>query len=326
LLISAAGLHAINFADGSRWEYNAVTGVEDYTGTIAANVVGVALGFLTGNFMFASGYNVIHDIVSNAVSDSMYVYYASKNNIVKIDKKNGEVIWNGELPQESTSKSHIIIEDSILYHVNYGYAYMGNRKLKFGKPYIAAYNVETGKQKYLSQLENQEMINSYYISDKNMFLLTDKDILMYSKETGRFISKKKCADTIGNLQYFIGSRVYMNDANNHFFPVIQQDTSKLFILTKNEYFLTVDSMLNITDTQKTNNWYIYYARYNDKKFIAKGQETIIINEDGNEIAEITATLNAFLIDKVLYDKKNNIFTKIDLTELLNNSDNQLYVE
>ena len=44
MIVAAAGLHSININNGQGWDYNTITGKKDYSGTAAANVIGVAAG------------------------------------------------------------------------------------------------------------------------------------------------------------------------------------------------------------------------------------------------------------------------------------------
>ncbi|NPA35698.1 MAG: PQQ-binding-like beta-propeller repeat protein, partial [Chlorobi bacterium] len=152
LMIVAAGLHSINIKNGKGWDYETITGKKDYTETIATNVAGAALGILTGTFVTATGHNLVHDAVSNVIIDSLYIYFSSAEQLAKINKNSGEVIWKYSFPKKFASKSTIFVEDSLIYMINNGYAFMGYRELNFGKPFIAAFDKETGKQKYLSTI------------------------------------------------------------------------------------------------------------------------------------------------------------------------------
>ena len=93
MIVVAAGLHAINIKTGKGWDYNTITGKKDYTGTAAANAVGVAAGLLTGTFVMSTGHNLVRDLVSNTIIDSSNIYFASKEQLVKIDKQSGEILW-----------------------------------------------------------------------------------------------------------------------------------------------------------------------------------------------------------------------------------------
>lgn len=150
MIVVAAGLHSININNGKGWDYNTITGKKDYSGTVAANAVGVAAGLLTGTFIMSTGHNLVRDVVSNSLVDSSYIYFASKEQLSKIDKQTGEIAWKYPFPNDLASKSSLFMNEDIVFMINKGYAFMGYRQLDFGKPFIAAFDRETGKQKYLT--------------------------------------------------------------------------------------------------------------------------------------------------------------------------------
>ncbi|MDP4107461.1 MAG: PQQ-binding-like beta-propeller repeat protein, partial [Bacillota bacterium] len=105
IIVVAAGLHAINVKNGKGWDYNTITGKKDYSETAAANAVGIAAGLLTGTFFMSTGHNLVRDLVSNTLVDSSFIYFASKEQLAKIDKQSGNIIWKYSFPNDLASKS-----------------------------------------------------------------------------------------------------------------------------------------------------------------------------------------------------------------------------
>jgi outer membrane protein assembly factor BamB len=66
LLIVSGGLHTVNLRTGAGWDYQTPTGKKDYSGIVAANAAGVALGLLTGTFILSTGSSLVRDIASNS--------------------------------------------------------------------------------------------------------------------------------------------------------------------------------------------------------------------------------------------------------------------
>jgi hypothetical protein len=73
-------------------------------------------------------------------------------------------------------------------------------------------------------------------------------------------------------------------------------------------------MTNVMEYDKA---WINYLNYKDTQFIAHHNKTIIINNDGQKIAELAATSNAFIIDDILYDKREKGFIAVDLQNIIN---------
>ncbi|NPA35458.1 MAG: hypothetical protein GXO47_01265, partial [Chlorobi bacterium] len=95
----------------------------------------------------------------------------------------------------------------------------------------------------------------------------------------------------------------------------QSDTTKIYVFTSNGKTLSIDKQLNVTGTIDFEDLSIYYLQIEKHKFIANDKITWIINDEGQKIAEINMTTNAFLIGKTLYDKQNNSFITIDLSDI-----------
>ncbi|MDK2842903.1 MAG: hypothetical protein PWQ17_2409 [Anaerophaga sp.] len=320
MIVVAAGLHSININSGKGWDYNTITGEKDYTGTAAANAVGVAAGLLTGTFVMSTGHNLIRDVVSNSLVDSLYIYFASKEQLSKIDKQTGEIAWKYTFPNDLASKSTIFMNDSAIFMINKGCAFMGYRQVDFGKPFIAAFNRKTGEQKYLTLINvKKDPILAFKILQDEVYLVFKNRIAKYSIKTGsQIIEKEFSQDNYGDLKHFVGNQVYVTNENDHLESLTQSDTSKVFVFTDQGKILSVDSQLNVTDTIDYEDLSIYYLRIADLKFIAKDNQTLIIDNYGKRIAEIEATTNAFLSGETLYDKRDNSFIAVDLREIIKN--------
>jgi hypothetical protein len=285
---------------------------------VAANALGIAAGVLTGTFITTSGHDLVRDVVSNVIIDSAEMFFASRDELVKIDRLTGKVKLSNPFNNDLPSKSSIFITDSLLFIINKGYAYMGARQLDFGKGFIAAYEKETGKQRFLTLIDNKDdKIRGYHIWNNELFLVFKNRIAKYSKETGKLIMEREfSAEEYGELRYFIGKQVYITNGSDYYYSLPQSDSTKLFVLNDKDKILVLDNELNISRTLNFEELNIFYLQTPKFNFIAKDQTTIIINEDGLKVAEVEASSNAFLIGNTLYDRQNDTFLAIDLTQTL----------
>ncbi len=324
MIVVAAGLHSININSGKGWDYNTITGKKNYTGTAIANAVGVAAGLLTGTFIISTGHNLVRDLVSNVLLDSSYIYMASKEQLAKIDKQTGEIIWKNPFSKDLASKSSIFMNDSLIFMINKGFAFMGYRQLDFGKPFIAAYDKETGNQKYLSLINMKEdPILGFQLLNNEIYLVFKNKMAKYSKETGDLIIEKDFPnENFGELKNFIGNQVYVindnNNNNNNLVSLPQSDTTKVFVLTNQSKTLSIDNQLNVNNIIAYEDLSIYNLRTKDLRFFAKENKTLIIDSEGKRVAELETSSNAFLVGETLYDSKKDSFLAIDLEELIIN--------
>ncbi|MBK6399640.1 MAG: PQQ-binding-like beta-propeller repeat protein [Bacteroidetes bacterium] len=320
MIIVAAGLHSININTGKGWDYHSVTGKKDYKGTVGANAAGLALGLLTGAFAMSTGHNLVRDLVSNTIVDSSNIYFASKEQLVKIDKQSGEIAWKFSFPNDIASKSSLILQDNVIYMVNNGVAFMGYRQIDFGKPFFAAFDKQTGKQIFLTNLNvKDDPILSYEINNGAMYFVFKNRVAKYSMDTGNEILQKEFSkENFGELKYFVGGNVFITSQNGDLLNLHQSDSTKLFVFTNQSKTLSLDDQLSITKSIDFNEISIYYQRTKDFKFIAKDKNTLIVNNEGKSIAEVEATFNASITGNTLYDTQDKSFIIIDLNKIIEN--------
>ncbi len=318
LLVVAAGLHLINIKNGVGWDYNTITGKKDYSATIATNVAGAALGVLTGTFVTSTGHNLVYDVVSNVIIDSLNIYFSSAEQLAKINKKSGEIIWKHPFPKKTASKSIIFEDDKLIYMINKGYAFMRYRQLNFGKPFIAAFEKETGKQKYLSLINTKDNpILQFKVVDKEIYLVFKNRIAKYSQKTGNLINEKTfLSEKFGELKFFLGNQVFITNKNEEFISLTQSDTTKIYVFTSKREVLIIDNQLNVKKSIDYKDLNSYYLKVENYKFIAKDNLTWIIDNEGKKIAELNMSSNSFLIGNTLCQKQNDSFIMVDLTDII----------
>lgn len=349
LLVVASGLHAINVKNGTGWDYNAVTGVSLHNnnvdaGAIVGAVIGGILGGLIGGVIAGAitGYsgggfyyipiyypateavsNVIHNIVSNTLTDSTFIYFAAREAIVKVDKYSGEIVWKYKFQEELMSSSSIFMDDSVVYLVNKGFAFQGNRQLNYGKTFIAAFDKQTGEQKYISMLNiNNEQIVDFKQRENIIYLLFQHHIAQYHLETGNLILAKELPyKEGGDFVSFVGNQTFIFKDGN-LLNLLQDDTTKIHVYTTQPQILSLDNQCKITNMMSPHNTGVSFLCYNDYKFIIQDfitndRKAFIINKDRKLVAEVDITANAFINGNMLYDKRENRLIAIDLNNIIN---------
>lgn len=320
VVVVSGGLHLFNIKTGLGWDYTTITGKKDYTETIAKNVGGMVLGALTGTVIFAYGSNIVKDLVSNLVIDSTNMYLASKEKIAKIDKTTGNIVWSSQLPEELTSKSNIIIKDSLLYLINYGFAYFRNKQIDFGAPFIAAFNKNTGQQLFLKTIDEKiGQILDYKIRDNHIITIYKDRVSIHSISDGYELSEKVFnIEDLGELSNYTSDRIYATSDDGILTNVVSSDTTKLYIQTNKGNTLVLDNDLNIThqyDVSKSN---FHSLTKNNYKFFLRGKQTIIINQKNQIVAELNLSDYPYIIGSTIYDTDDESFLEIDLSEILRN--------
>lgn len=315
LMIVAAGLHTINIKNGNGWDFNTITGKKDYSETAAANAVGMALGVFTGAFVMTTGYDLIRDIVSNVIIDSTYIYFTSKLEMACLNMQ-GEVLWSYPFVEESPSKSSIFLKDSMIYMVNKGYAFRDHKKLKFGTPFIAAFNKNTGKKEYIFTMNSNNMIRNFKLVEDCIILVLKNHILKYSLSSGSIIKEQYLqSQEYGELEFFLGNKVFIRESDSTFKSITLSDPNNNYLYTRSGNTFAINDNLEITKHLENKEFWIYYLGTTEYKFISKADKTFILNHNNKVVAELNVTKNAILIGSKLYDFHEQSFIEIDLRDL-----------
>jgi hypothetical protein len=212
------------------------------------------------------------------------------------------------------------MNDSAIFMVNLGMAFMGYRQLDFGMPFFASFDRNSGKQLFFSLLnEKDDPVLSFQIQNQEIYFAFKNRIAKYSMETGKMVTEKEFSkDNFGELKYFTGNQVFTTDQKGKMMSLSQTDSTKVFVLTSLGKTLSIDNELNISETIENKDLSINYLKIKDYKFIARDKKTLIINNAGQSIAEVKATSNAFIVGNTLYDTQDKHFIAIDLSGIIQN--------
>ena len=335
LLVAAAGLHSININTGEGWDYNTPTGKNlnvtpsgtEITGAVIGGLIGGLVGGLIGGVIGGSltnygalitGSEVIRDIASNTLINNDFIYFASKDTLTKLNKHTGQPTWKCTFEKDITSNSFIFLNGNELYMINNGFAFRGQRQIDYGKPFIAAFNATTGKQKYLQLLnKNDGPVIDFKLIDNEIYLLFKNAIGKYDLESGKQILETTFSKAvIGDLEYFAGNQYFIANRDDSFLFIDQYDLSTIQIYTTTRKIITLDEQFNVMHTINYENIGVYYEQYKDYYLIENDKKTFLVNTDGERVAEFEATANAFIMDNILYDKQFRSIIAIDLQNII----------
>lgn len=296
LIVVAGGIHSFDIRTGAGWDYNTRTGKRN------ASIYGSS---------------VIRSISSNVLIDSNDFYFSSSEYLVKINSEDGEIFWKYPFPKNMSSSSTLFQMDSLVYMVNYGYAFMGYRQLDHGSPFIACFDKETGKQQFFSLvMVKNDPILSGSILNENIYISFKNRMAIYSLTDGRLLEEKTIIKKKqGELKYILNERAYISTSYGHYQSIYTLDSNMVYASTDNNEILIIDEQLQQIGTIEHEDIYMLYLIKDNYQFISNGEQTMILNSEGYKIAEITASPKARLINNILYDRQEETFLAIDLGEL-----------
>lgn len=316
LLIAAAGLHSVNLKTGKGWDYEATTGKKDRTGSAVGTGLGLAAGVLTGMYSVTTGYDLIKNICSNMLRDSLGIYFASKTELVKL-REDGQQIWKTALSEDESSKSAILIHKGSLVMINWGYAERGQQKINMGRPFIASFNLSNGETRFKTIVSNdKESILDFALLDDEIAFVFDKRLEKYSLKDGRLLTTKAYNTAeVGELRYFLGDRVFVK-SDKGFASLKASDPQKLYVYTASAKTLILDRSLNIVEKISIEDPFLVRIKTRDISVLSKRTECAVINKNGELLLTLPATSKVAFLRNKLYATNENRLLEIDLKNLL----------
>lgn len=308
IILASTGIHKVNINNGSGWDYNLVTGEK----------------------------NNIYDIVSNIVRENSKLYIASKEKLICLDENTGTVIWSTTLPKEAMSKSRLFIKDNMLYLINRGFVTKMQGfprkvdvKTAYGNPFLGAYQLEDGIEKFLTTLPTKEIINGMEVRGETVSLCSKNNITKLSLNDGKLLATMSFNEKeLGELFFFSGDlrfpyaqKLYYQSNDSLFHNLNLSDTTKEFVITSKFDVLILNEQLNTVGKINSDDLYLHFTSIDKYKLftnLKNEYKTLILDKENKTYAEIEASSQAVLIGKTLYDYNKNNLTKIDLSTIIKN--------
>ena len=175
--------------------------------------------------------------------------------------------------------------------INYGYAFMGYKRLNFGTPFIACFDKTTGKQDFFSIIfKKKDPILGFRVQDDTISLAFKESISKYNMYNGSRIAEKNInIEKTGDLKYFVGNYVYIESNDSAFTSLLDVNPTNSYVFTTSGKTLMFNNQLQITDSLNYDRLYVHYLTTKNYKFIGKENETIVLNNENRKIARLNIT-------------------------------------
>ena len=305
LLLSSNGLSTFNVNDGRGWNHAIAAGKKTKTTLMSLETY--------------SPYNVLSGIISQPLIDSNnQVFIAGKDVVSKINLQTGDGIWETQLQKNITSKSHIFQHNNLIIMVNFGYVNYGSTYEVYGKPFISAFDKNTGAKKYLIQLPQPKgpIIGIHH----NLGLLTlvlRNSVRQFNLDNGNEIHHLNNDDAnVGIFRSFMSSFVYIKSSDTKVKNVVQSDSSKYYVLTNDAECLVLNEDLKIQNHIPEDQLFINYADYDGYKLLGNKNQTIIIDSNNTIVARLGLTQNSKLIGHYLFEYRQKRLMQVNLIDFI----------
>lgn len=318
LLISVNGIYAIHLVNGMGWTYKANTTKKEIGKMVGVNALGLILGVLTGTYMYQTQPDVASDMVSNILIDPYEnVVLASRDRISRIGNS-GNILWTTPLPEKITSKSSLFLVDSVVYMINRGYAQYNGGFSMIGDPYLAAFDLNSGDQLYLTIIpEKKEFIRNYQVVDDMLFLVFEDKIASYLLSNGTLITERAIElQKDERLDAFIESGIYWK-RNDFVFTDLTSDFSNynLMMTSEGRVFVLTDSLETFITYGKED---VFHKTIDDPQYTLitnNDSDFIVLDNADNPVATFKASPDMFLNQNKLYSFDKDSFWEVNLNQL-----------
>ncbi len=316
ILLVADGIHTLNLKDGSGLDYDAVIGVTNYSAVSILNRLGFPVNNWIRGLVTSPALYVVRGVFSNILYDSTKFCFASKDEIVRLNR-DGKVMWSSPLPTDLTSSSRIFIEDSILCIVNMGVAYYWVYPLWFGVPFVAGFDLNSGKQLYFSSMLDDRSNVRFFKHLPGSVLLFFKDrISKFSSVDGSLLVEKHFkTDVYGELDSIVSSKSYVK-VDARYKELKSSDSTLTYIYFPNNRVLVFNKDADMVFQLSKSMIYSRVLEYKDYIFLAKGNEMVVVDKNGSPVAELALSTKAKIFGSKLYDNQDEKCYEVDLDSII----------
>lgn len=315
IIKNACEIIVVDIKTGAGWNAEIKTIKAPSAGAIAGvAAAGILTGVLTGVAVVPNT-NEITGINSNVLIHKNYLYLAHGDSLTCWNKT-GEVMWRFGFPKKQCSKSNLFIQNNQLCMINRGYAYSQNVKVSHGRPFIAAFDVNTGKQHYLeTPITESNPINDFENTSDTITLVTYEQAVKFSVQNGvKIIESKKEPSYKGYYRYLVAEPIYQLNSGNIYQPISQPD--ELLISCSDDRLVKTDWQGKMMSAHPIANCYKLTHAFATYKLIANQTTTLVIDHTGKHVATLQLGLYAQLNGTVLWQQVKNKFIMVDIAAFM----------
>ena len=317
VLIASNGLHFIDIYTGKEWNFNTKTtrnSSKDAWATAGIATLGVLTGIFFGVAVIPTGETIFRGIESNAMIDSDFAYIASSDMIAKIDLENGNDVWTAKFEKNTSSQSYLFDNENFVYMINYGVAYMNNQPVYCGKAFVAAYDKNSGEQSFINYFDKKEIIQNQFITDNYFIFNVNNKLLKFDFWENKIVDEQIMPTTSAEVNFIYENQIFI-EKNGKFIDLTQTDFAKIFAWQKTGQIFKINEDFEFEHTEEFEDLFVNIYQFEDYQIVTNRQKTLMIDREGNQIAEFNTNSKVIIIDNVLYYIQDNSLYYIDLIDI-----------
>lgn len=327
-LIVADELHKLDFVTGQMLTFPGSPGAHDTKAAILQGLVavaGAAAGAAISGGTMYYGYvptspNTITSLTSNVLPHQSRYYWADRKQISCIDSTMN-VVWQNKFADVKAACSRLFIEGDKLYMVSYGYGLRdGGSQKKYGRPFIACYNLEDGTEVFFNQLSTKkDIVEDVLRTEDALYMLFD-DGMAYQNLTDSVVNIAPWdIEQYGKLSGLLSQTLYIANPERTAFQPLAFDGEHCLVYNQQGSVFEIDKELRISKTHSAADVYTQRLRLKDYLCVGNGKDFWFIHEIGMPVAHLKVPFKKGRVmgNKLLLLNMQNQLLFIDLDEAVN---------
>lgn len=266
LLFVADNLCLLNLQTGELKVHEAKTNIPNVKANFAVGALS-ALSFALGGGTMATSNGRTGGLFSNVLNEEGRYYFSDRIHLACMDSTLNE-IWRYDFPEKETAGARLVCKGDTLFMLNEGTGVFGNRVLKVGKPFFAAFRKSTG-----------EKLNLDYLPEE-----WDKE------HWGKFLN-------------FVSGHLFLRDASGEAFSPLYRPGNVYPLFTAWDDVALVNSRLDVLAAYPPEQVYVETARFGEDMLVsslADSSECFLLDKDGKVKSRIGLSRSEMLVkgDKI----------------------------
>lgn len=334
VIIPANELYFLNPINGNLKIYDSRNGFQRtgnmFLKAFAVGMVGGVLGAVIGSVPYYTYKDVSplfsDDVVTKTCSNIFCMngkyYFSDRDKLSCIDDE-GNALWSHEFPSKTMGRATVTGDGRRVTVINYAFGLVGGYQSRpCGKPFVASFDAETGKQLYCSSLsDDKENVCGAFV-DKDYAYMIFPDRLAYQQLDDSTINIKNWnTDAYGNLSAIPDDTIYTYRLNDLDLTPLYCDSTHFIVITDTDKMKVVDTSLKITDDYQADNVYFKIGEADSLALVTNDDgdglgQYLIIKDNGQLVGRFNKKVTSFAMHgDNAYILSDNEILKIDFKHI-----------
>ncbi len=331
MMVVNNNINFLNPLTGRLQMYKARVGYEEVgKGLLKGLAIGLAAGMVGGLVgvgpiympYFANDSRYVDEDAMTYLYSNIYVkdgrnYVSDRDSLYCFDSSTYKKLWSYGGERKAIAHARLFSEGDTLFLLNYGYGLeAGYKRKKVSRPFIASFNIETGKMLHTTYLAEEKRMLVDAVGTSKGALMAFNDALAYQAvEDTTLKTQPWNASAYGAIVAIPKDTIYTFRQNDEVLTPLYNHPNRYVIITDKNKMLCVNKELSVTDDYSANNIYRVMGKYKNFNIVGmdtdNGYDMWIVRKSGQPVARINKPVHQLDIvgDKLflLYDKGLVIF-------------------